>query len=186
MEKIILGFVGELASGKGTACKYLKEKYHASVYRFSTILRDILDRLYIEQSRNNMQKLSLQLRQLFGDDLLASVIAKDVAKDSKTVIAVDGVRRFPDIKYLQKMPNFHLVHIFADEKSRYERIIRRDENSDDVKKTFDQFHKDGMAEAEQSIREVAQKAKFKIDNNGSLDNLYKNIDEIVGKIKEQC
>ena len=32
--KIILGFVGDLASGKGTICKYLNEKYSANTYRF--------------------------------------------------------------------------------------------------------------------------------------------------------
>ncbi|MEK7625108.1 MAG: AAA family ATPase, partial [Patescibacteria group bacterium] len=68
MSKIILGFVGDLASGKGTICKYLKEKYGTESYRFSTMLRDILKRVYLENSRENLQRLSTVMRENFGQD----------------------------------------------------------------------------------------------------------------------
>src|SRR3989338_3819410 len=100
MNKIILGFVGPIASGKGTACQYLRDQHRAPTYRFSTPLRDVLDRLYLPQSRQNMQDLSLALRQTFGDDLLASVIAHDVAADQSPIIAIDGIRRPPDLAQL--------------------------------------------------------------------------------------
>ncbi len=44
-KKIILGFAGEIASGKGTAAKYLVGRHEAATYRFSTMLRDIVERL---------------------------------------------------------------------------------------------------------------------------------------------
>ena len=116
VNKIILGFVGPLASGKGTICQYLKEKHGASVFRFSTMLRDVLNRLYLEISRDNMQNLSSALRQTFGDDLLASVIANDVKNEKNEFIVIDGVRREPDIKYLKDFPNFYLIEIKADQK----------------------------------------------------------------------
>ena len=62
MAKVILGFVGPIASGKGTACQYLRDQHRAPTYRFSSPLRDVLDRLYLPQSRQNMQDLSLALR----------------------------------------------------------------------------------------------------------------------------
>jgi len=184
MNKIILGFVGPIASGKGTVCQYLKEKRKANIYRFSTILRDILNRIYVEQSRDNLQNLSLDLRKRFGDDILASTIAEDVGNDSSKIIAVDGVRRNPDIRYLKEMPNFYLVSINADQKTRYERIIKRSENSDDTEKTFEKFQQDEKEEAEQQIAEVAKTAKFKIDNNGSIDKLHEQIEDILKKINE--
>ena len=183
MSKVILGFVGPIASGKGTVCQYLKEKQQASVYRFSTILRDILDRLYLEQSRDNMQNLSLDLRQRFGDDLLASVIAKDVGSDSASVIAVDGVRREPDIKYLKELPGFHLINITADQKVRYDRIVKRGENADDTQKTFAMFKEDEQKEAELQIKKVAKLAEFTINNNGTLDQLGQQVENILEKIQ---
>ncbi len=184
MDKIILGFVGPLAAGKGTTCQYLKEKYNANAYRFSTVLRDVLDRLYLEQNRKNLQYISLILRKAFGDDLLALAIAKDVENDNSSFISIDGIRREPDIKYLKELPKFHLIYITADQKIRYERIIKRVENTDDSKKTFEQFKKDEKRETERQIKQVAKLAKFTINNNGTFEQLYQQIEDILKKINE--
>ena len=100
--KIIFGFVGDLASGKGTAAKYLQEKYGATTYRFSTMLRDILDRVYVPKSRENLQQLSTFLRESYGQDVMSRVIAEDVARDNNTLVIVEGIRRPSDIEYLKK------------------------------------------------------------------------------------
>lgn len=184
MSKIILGLNGPLAAGKGTVAKYLKEKHNAAIYRFSTPLRDILDRIYINQDRKNMQDLSLDLRTRFGDDLLASIIAKDVASDKSEIIIVDGVRRLPDIKYLRELSAFYLITIKADQEIRWERMTKRGENPDDKDKTFEQFQKDEQAEAEIHIAEVGKTAEFTLDNNGSIDDLQRQIEEILNKINE--
>lgn len=183
MKKIILGLTGPMASGKGTAATYLKEKHAATVHRFSTSLRDILDRIYIEQSRKNMQDISLDLRNRFGDDLLASIIAKDVANDENSLIIIDGIRRLPDIKYLRQLPEFKLVSLEADQKIRWQRMTMRGENPDDIQKTFDQFQLDEQAEAEQQITEVAKTADYKINNNLPVDDLHKNLEMILEKLK---
>ena len=49
MKRLIIGLVGRKGSGKGTVAKILKEKYGASVYRFSDVLREILDLLFVEK-----------------------------------------------------------------------------------------------------------------------------------------
>ncbi|MFA6410397.1 MAG: AAA family ATPase [Candidatus Buchananbacteria bacterium] len=184
MAKIILGFVGPIASGKGTVCQYLKEKHNAQIFRFSSMLRDVLDRFYIEQSRENMQTVSSALRQAFGDDLMAKTIANDVTNTKVEIVAVDGVRREPDIKYLREISGFYLINIDADQKTRWQRITTRGENIDDTQKTLEQFQKDEQREAEKNIQEVAKLADFKLDNNGTLDQLKKQIDDILAKIKK--
>jgi len=181
--KIILGFVGQISSGKGTVCQYLQKNHNVSIHRFSTVLRDIADRLHIEQTRKNLQDLSLTLRTAFGDDILAAVIAKDVSNDKNPIIAIDGVRRKPDIKYLRALPGFHLIYISTDEKTRYERLIKRGENIDDTQKTFAQFQKDAEQEAEQQIKDVTKLARYTIDNNGTLEQLYGRIEDVLKKIR---
>src|SRR3989338_1980152 len=103
--KIILGFAGDLASGKGTVCKYLEQKYGTPSYRFSTILRALVDRLYIPQSRENLQKISQVLRENFSQDILSKVIASDVQADNNAIVIVNGIRRASDIVYLRELPN---------------------------------------------------------------------------------
>ena len=181
MSRIILGLTGEIASGKGTTAKYICEKHGGSSHRFSTMLRDIANRMYLEESRENLQKISTIFRENFFGDILSSVIAKDVENDKHEVIAIDGVRRLADIEYLKKLPGFKLVYIEADMKKRYERITARGENTDDTTKTFEDFKKDHEREAELQIKDLKNHADFVINNNGSLEDLYKQVDEIIKK-----
>lgn len=177
--KIIIGFVGLLASGKGTAAKYLEEKYHASSYRFSTILRDMLRRAYLEQTRDNMIKISEAIRGTFGEDILAKTIARDAENDTNSIVIIDGIRRLADIEHLRKLPNFLLVEIFAEPKTRHERLVKRGENPDDVTKTYEEFLADHQRSTEITIPDVIPLAKSHIDNNGTLDELHAQIDQIV-------
>lgn len=181
-QKIIIGLVSRIAAGKGTTAKYLQDKYQASIYRFSTMLRDVLNRLYVPIRRENMQKLSTVLRQNFGEDLMAKVIAEDVKRDNNKIIVVDGVRRLADIKYLKELPGFYLVAIETDQKIRYERLIKRSENEGDVNKPFEQFLQDEQGEAERQIPEVMSQADYKFNNNGSYEELYAQIDELISKL----
>ncbi len=182
-DKIILGFIGPIASGKGTACKYLVEKHNAGYVRFSTVLRDILDRVHLPHSRENMQLLSTTLRGQFGDDLLALAIAKDAQADAHDIVGVDGVRRAPDIKHLLQVKGFHLISIDAHIKVRFERLVQRGENPDDHTKTFEVFVEDNKRETELQIADLQKTAEFQIDNDGSFEDLYKQIDEILSKLQ---
>jgi len=179
MSKIILGFTGLPACGKGTAAKYYNEKYGSPTFRFSTSMRDLLDRLYLPQSRENMSTISRITREAFGQDLYAKVMAGDVGKADHDIVVVEGIRRMDDVKELKKLPNFKLVAIEADMKIRYERLKVRGENSDDNSKTWEEFQEDHKLETEASIPEVMTKADVTINNNGSLEELHKQLDELV-------
>jgi dephospho-CoA kinase len=182
MSKVILGLVGSLASGKETTKKYLAEKYNAKDCKFSSILRDVLSRTVIPVSRENLQKVSTVLRANFGEDLLAKAIANDASKLDADVVVIDGVRRPTDIEHLIKLPNFFLIKIDAEPHLRYERMLKRNENEGDDKKTFEQFMKDHEAEADNLIPVVMESAKYSIDNSGDFENLYKQIDKIIKKL----
>lgn len=179
--KIILGFVGLMASGKGCAAKYLEQQHGASTFRFSTMLRDLLDRVYLEHSRDNLIKMSETIRGKFGEDTLARVMAKDAESADNNIVVVEGIRRLADIAYLSKLPNFVLVEIFAEIETRLTRIQKRHENPDDATKTMEQFKADHARSTEMTIPEVAAMAKERIDNNGSEDDLHRQLDALVKK-----
>lgn len=181
MNKIIFGLVGPLACGKETVKRYLVEKYKARDCRFSTILRDILSRVDLSNSRGNMQKLSTVLRANFGEDLLAKAIAMDATKLDSDIVVIDGVRRPTDIEHLNKLSNFFLIKIDAEPQLRYQRLVARNENEGDDRKTFEQFLEDHKAEADGLIPMVMTMAKYSIDNSGSFEDLYRQIDDILKK-----
>ena len=182
--KIVLGLAGEIASGKGTVGDYIEKTHNSSSYVFSKVLRDVLNRLYQDINRENMQKLSTVLRENFHSDILSEVIYNDVKRDENKVITIDGVRRLADIEYLKKIEGFKLVYIEVDIKKRHERIIKRDQNSDDQGKTFEEFKADNKREAEVQIKGLKDHADIVIDNDGSFEDLYKQVDEIIAKTKQ--
>lgn len=179
MAKLILGLAGEMGCGKGTIAKHIVGEHKGSSHRFSTVLRDVLDRLHIEQSRDNLQIISTSLRKNFGEDLLSKVMYKDTLNDSHEVVVVDGVRRMSDILYLENVPHFKLIYVEADIKIRYERIVKREENSDDDKKSFSEFEKSNQDESESQIRDLKNYANYIVDNNGTFVDLYNQIEKII-------
>lgn len=182
-KKIIIGFTGLMASGKDAAKKYIEKKYGAKSFRFSTIMRDVLTRIHVDISRQNIQAVSLCLRETFGEDLFARVMATDVNETDNNIVVADGVRRLADIAHLSKLPGFYLIAIETDSKIRYERMVKRNENVGDSLKTYEQFLTDGQQEAELKIPEVMSKADFTINNDGDFANLYQQIDKIIVKIQ---
>lgn len=179
---IVLGLVGEMGSGKGTAAAYLKERYGAVTMRFSTMLRDVLGRLYLPDDRANMQALSLSLRRDFGEDIMSRVIAEDIRRSPNKIIITDGVRRFEDALHLKALPGFRIVALEADQRTRYERIKKRGENPDDATKTWEQFVAEGNEEPERQIREVMARADLRIDNHGGYEEFYRQIDNIMREL----
>lgn len=181
MDKVIVGLAGEISSGKGTTAKYIAKKYKGNIHRFSTMLRDVAKRMYLEENRENLQKISTMLREYFGADILSKAIYFDVKNDKHRIIIIDGVRRPSDLEYLKKLTGFKLVYIETDMAKRYERIVKRGENTDDAKKTFKEFQKDHKKEAETQIRKMRGQADAVINNDETFKDLYRQIDKIIKK-----
>ncbi|MDO8566157.1 MAG: AAA family ATPase [Candidatus Moranbacteria bacterium] len=185
MQKIIIGVAGEIASGKDTVGKYIAEKYDALPLRFSQPLRDILDRIGIEQNRENMAKLSLYLRKAFGEDILSRSILIEAEKSPKNLVVVDGVRRLPDIIHMETDEHFYFAFVEVSSEKRYERLIKRRQNVDDATKTPVQFDKDAKLETELQIGDLKTRADFIINNDGTLEELYTQIDRVVEELKKR-
>lgn len=179
---LVLGFVGPIASGKDAAVNYIKQKMGAEVFGFSDVLKEILALMYLPADRDHLTKLSEILREAFGNDILAKNIVTKVNNAKASVVAVEGIRRSADIVNLRQHPNFHLISIEADPKIRYERLIKRTEKPDDKGKTWEEFLADNQKSTELAIQEVAATAEFHVDNSGTMENLYKQLDEIIDKL----
>ncbi len=179
----VIGLVGEMGAGKGTAAVYLKERHGAGTVRFSSMLRDVLARLYLPESRDNLQKLSSLLRRGFGEDIMAKVIAEDARRAAAALVVADGVRRLDDIAHLKASGKFFLVALETEARTRYERIRARGENADDATKTWEEFVAQSEGEPEQKIRGLMAAADFHIDNNGDVAALERQLDGVVAKVR---
>jgi dephospho-CoA kinase len=179
MAERIIGLAGEIASGKTTAAKYLAGKHNAQSYRFSTPLREILERIYIPTSRENLTALSIALRQTFGEDVFSTVTRQDVERSPSPLIVIDGIRRLQDISALRDLPGFTLIYLEAPLETRFERITKRGENEDDLGKTWEQFKKDHELETERQIQALKPLAAEVISNAGSMVEFQTALDGLI-------
>lgn len=184
MSKIVIGLVGEMASGKGAIKEYLKTAYGAVDWKFSTPIRNFMKEMSVPVDRRNLTNTSVALRNAFGQDLFAKTAVKDVINLEADVIVLDGARRIEDVEYLLELSYFSLVRVDADLKTRYERLVSRKENEGDENKTFEEFVKDHENETEATIPNLMNLAKFSIDNSGNIESLHAQIDNLILKINK--
>ncbi len=109
--KIVIWFTWEMWCGKDTATAYIQEKLGWVKFKFSQSQRDILDRIWVEQTRENISAVSTFIREAFWQDLLSKIMKKDVLESSEDVILIDWVRRQSDIVYLTQIPEFLYILI---------------------------------------------------------------------------
>ncbi len=183
MKKIIFGFTGQMASGKGTVAEFFAKEFGATTYTFSKMLRDTLTRFYLPVDRDGLIKMSEFIRSTFGEDTMARTMSLDVENDTNDLIIIEGIRREADIKYLKKMNNFILVRIEADIERRYERLIKRDEKSDDKLKTFEEFKADHERSTEKSIEAIERQALESINNDGTMQELQTQLITLLNRYR---
>ncbi len=177
-KKIIIGLVGEMGSGKSTVMNYLADKHGASRHSFSFMLKHILEYLCLPITRDNLIDLFLVLAPRFGEGVLAKPMRRAVETDTSNLIVVESIRRPADIGELRSLPNFHLIGLVADQRTRYDRIYARGERSDD-KISYEDFLKEHERKTEIYAADMAASADFVIENNGTTADLFKCVDDII-------
>jgi dephospho-CoA kinase len=176
--KLVIGLVGGIGSGKTSVSEYLSSRYGASQHRFSQILMDILDRLYLPHRREYLQKLGASLRAELGMDVIVNAFKKDLEKDPSDLIVIDGIRYENEVEMLRSFENNLLIFITAPVRDRYERIVVRGEK-DEAAITFAEFLESEMRETERYIDVIGKKADYVIENTGTLEELYAKVDAIM-------
>ncbi len=194
-KKIILGLAGEIASGKDTISEYLKEKYGSDTMSFSGPMKRIFDIMHMHPTREEIVWLATDMRERYGQDIWSKVLTEDCKKNPNDLISFPNIRLWEDTEHLGQAGTFYLIAIDSTPEIRYQRLLQRGQNTKDgIKweqyagdstKTWEQFLKESELPTEFPIKEVMKKAEFRIDNNGTFEELYGQVDELINKIYVQ-
>ncbi len=175
--KKIIGIVGETGSGKDAFCEYVKRNFkNVFIFRFSQPLTEALRIFFDEVKKEDQQWLAPALRKRFGNNVLGEAIKKKIKKIKKGIILLNGIRVWEEFKMIKKLGG-RVVYITADSKIRWQRVSKRGEKKDD-KISYKKFLKLEKAKTETLIREIGKKADFRIENNGTKQQLYQEIKKI--------
>jgi dephospho-CoA kinase len=181
---IIIGLTGEKLSGKGTVSKYLIEKYKAKHYRFSKILDDIIERLYLPRTRENEIAIALGLRDKFGNEILAHVLKKDIENNPSDISIIDGIRYWEEYNILKNLPGFIFIYITAPLEIRYQRALQREEKTEEKNLSLEDFTKQESGPTEAIIKDISKEANYCVTNDQTIEDLYQKIEEILCQVQK--
>lgn len=178
---MIIGITGTLGAGKGTVVDYLKKRgfAHQSVRAFLT---EEIERRGIEVNRDSMVAVANELRQRYSPSYIVEQLyarAEAVGGD----VVIESIRAIGEVEALRGKTGFFLLSIDADQKLRYERIVKRGSVTDGI--SFAQFQADEQREmtstdpTKQNLGGVMKLADATIHNDGTFGELYARVDALL-------
>jgi dephospho-CoA kinase len=182
MNKLVIGLVGEKGAGKETFSKILTgllPRKSISVISSGKFLKETLDLWGIETTRKHLQRLAIVMDAEYGDGTVTQAIRTRILNDPSEIIIFDGIRWQTDVDLIRSFPNNLLIYITADPKTRFKRLVERNEKSGESKTTWEQFLKEEKEKTETDIPKLGSKADFKAENNGTLEGLKEKVTEFV-------
>jgi len=184
IKQIIIGITGLTGSGKDTVAEYLKAKgfFYSSL---SDRIREECAVRSLPTDRDNLIAVGNDLREEFGHDVLAKKSLEKFIKEGIEKVILVSIRHPKEVEYLKSQSGFSLVAVETPIELRYKRNSQRGRPEDTVsfEKFKEQEEKERFgSEAQQQIDKVIAMADFRLENNGTIEELNKQVEEILGKI----
>ena len=178
--KVVLGVAGMPGSGKGVFRRtVLKLGY--PVVTMGDEVREEVKRRNLQPTPENLGKTMLNLRELDGPAAIAKRCVPKVEKATERLVVIDGIRSLLEVEEFKKhFPNFVLVAIHTNPKTRYKRLSRRKRSDDPT--DWETFMERDMRELGIGMGAVISIADHVIVNEGTLAELKDKIRQVLVEV----
>lgn len=182
---IIIGITGTLGAGKGTIVDYLvqeKEFVHFSVRGF---LIEEITLQGLEVNRDSMVLVANALRAKHSPSYIIDQLYERALLTGKNCI-IESIRTPGEVQSLREKGNFVLFAVDADPMMRYQRIVLRNSETDNI--SFDTFIQNEKREMKsddpnkQNLKRCIQEADYVLTNNNSIPELIHQVSVILAKL----
>src|SRR3989338_4217145 len=182
-----IGVTGTFCAGKDTIARYLESKNFIHI-SLSDVIRDEARTRGLAITRDNLQLLGNSLRNQEG----AAVLAKraiDIMDQNTKLYVITSIRNPLEVKELAKTKQFVLISVDAPATLRFERLMKRTERKESDPTTFEDFLASEQREmvssnsTSQNIRSCMTMARFHLSNEGTFEELYKQLDNLLPLIE---
>lgn len=181
----IIGITGTLGAGKGTIVEYLINHYGYKHFSVRGYLIEEATRRGLEINRDTFVMVANDLRANHSPSFITDELYKQAAESGQNAI-IESVRTPGEVESLRKNADFVLFAVDADPKTRYERIVNRNSETDHVSfETFMENEQREMSSTDpnhQNVGKCMQMADYVFQNNGNFEDLHRQIEEVLAKL----
>lgn len=177
----IIGITGPQSAWKGAVVDYLVQHCGYAYFSVSGYLTEQLKAQGQEVNRDTMRLLANQLRSEFWPSYIVEQLYQQAHEAGKDAI-IESLRAIGEVASLKKKSDFLLLSVEADQRLRYGRALLRNSEKDQV--SWEKFQEQEALEANnqdpamQNVPACQALADIHLDNNGSLEALYEQIDRL--------
>lgn len=175
--KVVIGLTGSFGSGCGVVSDYLVKKYGFRKLSLTKRIKDeAKQRRILHPNRRDMQNIGDKIRQKYKSDFLASEVINEITRSQYKLIVIKSIRNHHEIERLrEKFNNFFLFNIDADKQVRYNRCKTEYTSDKDFEDDDERDSGETQLEYGQHVRKCVDNADVVINNDGSLEELYRKI-----------
>ena len=184
---MIIGIAGVIGGGKGTVVEYLMSKGTFAHYSSSDLLIKILEERGEVVDRDGMNRIANELRAADPAGVPAENFKRYEAEDGEGDAIFESIHSVPEADFIKSVGGI-VLGITADPDIRYERIVKRGSVKDGVtKEKFIEQQKREEAGSDDpnksNIFAAVSQADFIIENNGTIEDLHKQIDVVLAQLE---
>ena len=185
---MIIGITGTIGAGKGTIVEFLKKKGFNHFSARSFINEEIVKR-GLTINRDNMVLVANDMRAKHSPSYVAEELFLRAQKKGRDSI-LESLRTPGEIDKLREEKDFILFAVDANQKIRFQRVKQRNDiQSDDV--DFQKFVEQEKKEMnstdpnKQNLSKCIQMADYIFINDGSIEELEKQVNEVLKNDKSK-
>jgi dephospho-CoA kinase len=185
--QVMLGITGTNGAGKGTIVEFLVNEKGFKHFSASGLITEEIVRRDMPVNRDSMIVVANDLRAKYGPGYIAEELLRRAGESEENRI-IESIRTLGEVEKL-KANGGVLLAVDAEQRTRYERNIKRGSNKDQV--SFEEFAEQERKEMEsedpnkQNLSACIKMADYVVQNNGTIEELNKEIEKILIIIKNK-
>ena len=172
---MIIGITGTIGAGKGTIVDYLIEKFSFHHYSVRQFLMEEAERRGFPLNRDVYVAIANELREQNTPSYITDQLHQ-IAIEKGGNAVIESIRTPGEIESLRKKGDFFLLAVDAEPHLRYERIVVRNSETDQI--SFDTFVANEKREMtstdpnKQNLSECIKQADYVILNDHDIPTLH--------------